>query len=200
MAPERSPYDILGIDHNASEDEIEEAYRVLTDKTESSDPEIKKQGTQETSEDVKRAYDIAIRRAVIGKKTLSEQFDEIRVLINENNLTEADLRLEIIDGPDRKGEWNFLYGCLMSQKGWFLDANMYFEAACAYEPSNTEYKEALDSMKKTVSSYKGSSIKKIKKNGYKDTHGSSCWEGICEGCGEGCAEGCCEGCCDGIDC
>lgn len=202
-----SYYETLGIDESASSEEIEAAYNELLYRyqPENFTDASMKATALEIRENAKRAYNYAMCRLEVREqnRNLESQFENIRILINENNLEKAELYLEIIDEQDRRGEWFFLHGCLMSQKGWFLEANTSFETACTYDPSNTEYKEAFESMKKTVSEYK---------NGYRQSSKTHkfrhCFENelnedslsgcCCACCCEGCAECCCEGLCEGL--
>ena len=55
--------------------------------------------------------------------------------------------LEIFALSDRGAEWNFLKGCILLKKGFFYDAQKYFETACYLDPKNTEYRTALNGIR-----------------------------------------------------
>ena len=107
----------------------------------------------------------------------------IRELIQMNRLTEAETMLNYIPSADRNGEWNFLRGCILEKKGWYFDAQKFFEAACYMDPDNSEYKDALNKIKNTANSY----------GGYRasNTNGTGC--STCDICSSLiCADCCCE--------
>ena len=58
-----------------------------------------------------------------------------------------------MNAADRNAEWHFLKGCVLSQRGWYLDAKKFFEIACNMDPSNGEYRQAYDVMKSQAYSY-----------------------------------------------
>ena len=81
------------------------------------------------------------------------ELQNIRRLLNENNFSEADIRLDAINSADRGAEWYFLKGCVLSQRGWYLDAQKYFRTAMDMEPGNYEYQQAYDSMQGRAANY-----------------------------------------------
>lgn len=194
-------YDMLGISESADSEEIKAAYEKLLCQYQ---PE--KFASQDLKEDAmlirkraQKAYDYAMCRLEVREQDLASQFDKIRILINENKLEKAELYLDVIDETDRLGEWYFLYGCLMSQKGWFIEANTAFETASTYEPSNTEYNEASEAMKKTVSEYKHGYRQSSKAHNFEHCFDNDFFtDCFCACCCEGCMECCCEWLCEGL--
>jgi hypothetical protein len=87
----------------------------------------------------------------------------------------------------RNAEWNFLKGCVLTQKNWFYDAQKYFETACYMDPDNQEYRAALMNIRARANSFGG---------GYRMNEGGISGCDICTGLM--CADCCCE-CCGG-DC
>ena len=81
------------------------------------------------------------------------ELQNIRNLLNVNNFSEADIRLDAINYADRGAEWYFLKGCVLSQKGWYLDAQKYFSSALDKDPGNQEYRQAYESMQNRAENY-----------------------------------------------
>ena len=79
-----------------------------------------------------------------GSSSSSEFYTRIRQLINTGNIFEAEQMLLSTPMANREGEWNFLYACVMSKKGYYADAQRYFDIACSFDPENLEYKRARD--------------------------------------------------------
>ena len=192
---ERDPYDILGVSRYATEDEIKKAYRKLAKKYHPDnfpDDNMKKLA-EEKMKEINEAYEYVTRGATNayaggGSSYSASQFIEIRRLINEQNYSEADIKLEAINASDRGAEWNFLKGCLMAQKGWFLDANKYFETTCRLDPANAEYRQAYDAMRNTAEAYtRGYRQGRTSGRGFCDDF---CTAFICTDC---CLHCCCDG-------
>ncbi len=74
------------------------------------------------------------------------QFSDVRRMIQQNRLVEAE---ELLDGSPanaRDAEWHFLKGTICYQRGWLDDARNHFGAACQMNPNNPEYRAALNRM------------------------------------------------------
>ena len=76
----------------------------------------------------------------------SSQFADIRRLINLNRLGDAEELLDGISASARTAEWNYLKGIVNYRKGWLDNAVTYLNTACAMEPSNMEYRQALNQL------------------------------------------------------
>ena len=84
-----------------------------------------------------RAMDMVRRTAL---------FADVRRMIQQNRLVEAE---ELLDGTPsgrRDGEWHYLKGTICYQRGWLDDARNHFGAACQMNPTNPEYRAALNRM------------------------------------------------------
>ena len=77
----------------------------------------------------------------------------MRELIAAGRYSEAEIILDSISSNDRGAEWNFLKGKVLLQRGWYFEAQRFFETACYMDPSNSEYRAALDSIKNSGSGY-----------------------------------------------
>ena len=111
-------------------------------------------------------------------------YAHIRSLINRGEVREAEHRLYAITDAERGAEWFFLMGCVMLKKGYYVDAQKMFERACAMDPANAEYRNAMEQMRAQAYNYGG---------GYRTTQRSA---GACDACDCCntliCADCCCE--------
>lgn len=153
------PYSILGIRPDASDEEVKQAYRDLArkyhpDRYRDSDlADI----AGEKMKEINAAYEQIQKTRSGAPKTkksntgygewqsqTGSQFAEIRVLINNNQIREADKLLRAFAPEERNAEWHFLTGCVLFKRGYFVDAQKLFERACEMDPYNQEYKAARD--------------------------------------------------------
>lgn len=76
----------------------------------------------------------------------NSQFSDVRRLIQQNRIAEAD---EILDGVpeyNRNAEWYFLKGSIYYRRGWLGEASRCFQRAYQMEPGNREYAAAYQRM------------------------------------------------------
>ena len=167
----KNPYDVLGVQRNASEQEIKTAYRDLAKKyhPDNFSDDAMKELAEEKMKEINEAYDILTRNGGASGYSSSE-FGTIRSLINSHKFSEAEIKLDAMNAQDRNAEWHFLKGCVLSQRGWYLDAQRFFEIACRMDPNNIEYRQAYDSMRNTAYSYSQG----YNQNGMPQQNNSSC--------------------------
>lgn len=60
------------------------------------------------------------------------------------SITAAESKLNAI--KQRDAEWYYLYGNVMMAKGWFESAYNNIQRACAMDPNNFEYRQALNQL------------------------------------------------------
>ena len=73
-------------------------------------------------------------------------FTDVRRMIQQNRLVEAEELLDGTPSTSRDGEWHYLKGTISYQRGWLDDARNHFSAACQMSPGNPEYRAALNRM------------------------------------------------------
>lgn len=192
------PYSTLGIRPDATDEQVKQAYRELARKYHPDryrDSDLADLASEKMKE-INAAYEeIQKMRAPRASKSgassgaggserdrTNARFAEIRVLINNNNISEADRRLRAIPPEDRNAEWHFLTGCVLFKRGYFVDAQKLFERACEMDPYNQEYRTARDQVGRQAND----------PSGYRTAQGSD-FDSACSCCSSLlCADCCCE--------
>ncbi len=153
----KDPYEILGVSRNATDDEVKNAYRAMARKyhpdSYADNPLADLAG--EKMKEINEAYD-AIMNARKSSKSKSNggysnpnsKFSDIRELITQNRLDDAQVLLDGVPFDKRDAEWYFLNGSVLYKRGWFNDAYSSFSTACRKDPSNPEYRQALNNMQR----------------------------------------------------
>ena len=77
-----------------------------------------------------------------GQPGGGSQLDDIRRMIQNGRLLEAEELLEGIPQQRRDGEWNYLMGSIYYSKGWLDSALNHYLTACRLSPNNLEYRAA----------------------------------------------------------
>ena len=168
----RDPYSVLGVDKNATEEEIKAAYREKARRYHpdnfGDNPAAAELATEKMQE-INEAYDQIINSRKkgssagrgsgyannwgAGEQRESSNFNDIRNLISAGKYEEAQ---EILDGvpPERRdAEWYFLNGCVLYRRGWFDAAYTSMAKACRMDPENMEYRTALNQIQRNRNGY-----------------------------------------------
>ena len=192
-----NPYTVLGVSPNASDEEIKQAYRNLARKYHPDkyrDSDLADLATEKMKE-INAAYE-EIQKLRAGRSQGSSNsyngnphananttstFAEIRRLINQNEIQEADRLLHAMEINQHNAEWHFLMGCVLYKRGYFLDAQKMFDRAASMDPYNQEYKAARERLHEQAATYG---------RGYRTTENTGCGCDMCLSLL--CADCCCE--------
>ncbi len=170
------PYSVLGVSPDASDDEVKRAYRELARKYHPDNYQNNPLAdlAEEKMKEINEAYD-AITRARSGggqsaygggyqaaqqqyqrgsyqQAAGSSLYAQVRQCINLGDLGQAEQLLRT--APRQDAEWHFLTGYIASQKGWLDEATQHFQTACAMDPGNAEYRQAMAMMQRGGSAYR----------------------------------------------
>lgn len=168
------PYAVLGVSPSASDDEIKRAYRELVKKyhPDNYNDNPLADLAEAKMKEVNEAYDTIVKLRTQGGyqsasggygggqttyQNRATVFAQVRQLIARNNLSEAEDLLQ--KAQNRTAEWYYLMGSIAYRRGWMDDARQNFWTACNMEPTNFEYRQALNNMgmQATRGSYQGGS-------------------------------------------
>jgi len=192
----RDPYEVLGVGKNATDDEIKNAYRELARKYHpdnyTDNPLSDLAG--EKMKEINEAYDSIMnsRRSGSSKKSGGNSynaysgttnFPEVRSLINQGRLEQAQELLDGVPPQQRDAEWYFLNGTVLYRRGWFDQAYTSFATAVRMNPQNPEYRNAMNNAQRQSGS---------QYNPYR-SYGTTGGCNSCDVCqGLICADCCCE--------
>ena len=155
------PYKVLGVARDATDEEIKKAYRNLARKYHPDNYVNNPLAdlVEEKMKEINEAYDTIQKQRAAGGGGASSasngsgiSFAQIRVLINQGRFSEAGTYLDYVPLSERNAEWNFLKGCILAKRGYYYDAQKYYETACYLDPENSEYSDALNKFKNINSS------------------------------------------------
>ncbi len=153
----QNPYEVLGIQATATDDEVKAAYRELAKKyhpdnyTNNPLSDLAEEKMQEINE----AYDAIIRMRRQGNTSDHSdgyqaggpsRYTDIRNLIRTGRTIDAESLLDGIPAPSRDAEWYFLKGSVLYKKGWLEEAFSHLSTASRMDPTNAEYRQAVEQM------------------------------------------------------
>lgn len=163
----KSPYDVLGVSPNATNEEVKKAYKELAKKYHPDnyvDSPLADMA-EEKMKEVNDAYDEILRQRTSNKRSSAGTnggangssgyyaYDSIRSAINSGDYRTAESMLNNIPQTSRGAEWFFLKGCILVQRGYYFDATRYIDRACELDPSNREYSTLRDNLRVQSQSY-----------------------------------------------
>ena len=194
----KNPYEVLGLEDNADINEVRRAYRALAakyDPSNFSEGALAEQAARRM-EEINNAYDAIIMNTNYSTSGGYNSYDasygrtdfgDVRKMIENGRLDDAETRLDGIAPKNRSAEWYYLKGTVLKKRGWFEQANENFAQAQRMDPTNTTYSNAYQNMNnQSDRSYRAQQREKDNDGCMGDC--SLC--NICEGLI--CADCCCE--------
>lgn len=156
------PYNVLGVPPTATDEQVKSAYRELARKyhPDSYQNNPLADLASEKMKEINDAYDtvMKMRRGGTGNGAdaphypgggggaASTQFADVRRMINQNRVTEAEELLNGVPSSTRDAEWYFLRGSIFYTRGWLDEAFNHFAQACRMSPNNPEYTAAYNQL------------------------------------------------------
>lgn len=164
----RNPYEVLEIRDGASEEEIKAAYKRLVRKYHPDQYANNPLSdlAEEKLKEINEAYDYLIKNkgnyyeSQKSNNWGNQQYNnnssgvyaQVRTYIERGQINEADQILEGI--TNRNAEWNFLKGIIFLRRGWYDMAYQHIQLAVNLDPTNTEYRAALNNLSYRANTYR----------------------------------------------
>lgn len=206
-----NPYEVLGINQGASEEEIKRAYREMVKKYHPDQYQDNPLSTlaEEKLREINEAYESLTKNTNVnsngyrgrgkgwggvnnsGNNGGSEFYNQVKMHIKSGNIKMAEEMLN--NSNDRTAEWYFLNGLVFLRKGWYDEAYSSIQTAVNMDPNNFEYRDALNRINTSNKTYRGNAFGR----GYGGspdlcTMCQCLWcSDICCECGGGDLVGCC---------
>ncbi|NMA67135.1 MAG: J domain-containing protein [Clostridiaceae bacterium] len=206
----KNPYKVLGIKEGASYDEIKRAYRELVKKYH---PDRYRDNplsdlAEEKMREINEAYETLMKNAGGSyqyQSSYNQSYDNsgtsstgqqsqyqyandtelehrIRSYINSGNLNEAQKLLDRM--RNRGASWHYLQGLIFLRRGWYDRGYTNIQKAVNMDPSNFEYRNALNSLNQQSAGYRQNYY-------YRNTYRQN--PDMCNLCMQlWCADSCCE--------
>lgn len=194
-----NPYEVLGIREGANEDEIKKAYRDLAKKyhPDQYGNNPLKDLAEEKMRELNEAYDYLMKNSQNfsnnsynnGSTNNFNTYQAVRQDIAAGQFLAAEQKLNSI--RTRDAEWNYLYGVIQLQKGWYDSALSYIQTACSLDPNNLEYRQTLNSLKSRANNFGNNYYRTTRSDDTCDTCLKLwCLDSICECMGFDCIPCC----------
>lgn len=147
-----NPYEVLGINQGASQEEIKSAYRKLVKQyhpDQYNNNPLQDLANEKLSQ-INQAYNMLTNNSGSDYSTNnsysnsnnSSNLNQVRNYINSNNYRQAE---EILNRcTEKTAEWYFLTGIIQYKKGWYDSALNNINTASRMDPSNNEYRNTLN--------------------------------------------------------
>ena len=200
-----NPFVILGIDQNASQSEILEAYKAKRAEYQEHVFDEGEAGAQAARmlEQLDNAYQQAIETAQECSDVSGEgesAFENVKQAIRNKDVDAAQKELDKMSY--RGAEWHYYQSIVFYEKNWLNDSKKQLELAVEMQPSNQKYSRALENLKKKIDGsrpFSGDDSQKSRSQNSTHTHrtysqrDSDVADGMCAACQAlWCADCCCE--------
>ena len=145
-------YKILNLSENATNEEIETAYKELKEKYQRERFLEGEEGNLAAKNLTKleNAYQI-IKSSRIKTDEMGDSkidFSEVEKYLREGNISKAQ---EVLDDiSNRNAEWHYLQSVIFYKKNWMNESKRQLEIAMNLEPNNSKYTDAFMKLKQRI--------------------------------------------------
>ena len=145
-------YKILGVSENATNEEIEKAYRELKARLREErfmEGEVGNEAAKKLTQ-VETAYaEIkAVREQTKSAEDHVYDFSEVEAFLKDGKINEAQDKLDNYN--DRNAEWHYLQSVIFYKKNWTNESKKQLEIAMNMEPTNSKYSTAYPKLKEKI--------------------------------------------------
>lgn len=189
------PYKVLGLEPGATDEQVKSAYKELVKKYHPDRYQNNplEELAEEKLREINEAYDMIMKgnrsRDNSGyrqdARNIDPEYQKVRRSIDMGNLKQAQ---DLLDNIPNKhtAEWLFLSGMISYRRGWYDDAMGKIQQAVSIEPSNPEYRQALDNLMSAGMMYRN----QVYGRGYSPNEAAMCQACQCALCADCCCNMC----------
>ena len=145
-------YEILGLNEDATDEEIRVAYRTLKEKYREERFMEGEKGNQAAKKltQVETAYsEITAYRSRFDEVNRDKaNFTAVENFIKQGKISEAQEELD--NYSERNAEWHYLQSVIFYKKNWTNESKKQLEIAMNMEPSNSKYSDAYKKLKEKI--------------------------------------------------
>lgn len=141
-------YKILNLTENASDEEIELAYKELKAKYSKErflEGEEGNHAAKMLTKVETAYYEIKEDRRHVDKQTEKPNYSEVESLLKNGNVSGAQMKLD--EYTDRDAEWHYLQSVIFYKKNWANESKKQLEIAMNMDPHNEKYSTAYEKLK-----------------------------------------------------
>lgn len=140
-------YKILGLTENATDIEVDNAYKTLKDKY-SRDRFLEGDAGNEAAKKltkIEEAYnEIKSARLFSSKSNDDTDFSQVEECLKKGEVNKAQDLLDCI--ANRNAEWHYLQSVVFYKKNWYNECKKQLEIAVELDKSNFKYRDALNKL------------------------------------------------------
>lgn len=147
----RDPYSILGLDREASAEQLKQRYEEL--RFEYSEGrfvpgEAGNEAARKLSELEEAWAQISIKIDAQERTTYGTEFEYIDRLIKDGKYEEAQNLLDTV--TERNAEWHYLQSIIYFKREWLSESKAQLETAVAMDKGNSKYRLALEKLNMVI--------------------------------------------------
>ena len=134
-------YVLLGVNENATDEEIKEAYETLKakyDKEKWEDGEVGTNAARMLTK-VNAAYREIMDERRERRQSQEDPFEAVRSAIRGGDISKAQTLLDNFN--ERSAEWHYLQSVVFYRKNWMNESKKQLEIAMQMDPANQKYRE-----------------------------------------------------------
>lgn len=186
-------YKILNLSENATDEEIDQAYKTLKDKYSRErflEGEAGNQAAKNLTKLEAAYHEITVERKAknCANDGKNYNFSEVETLIKKGDISAAQEILDDIN--ERNAEWHYLQSVIFYKKNWFNESKKQLEIALTLEPHNVKYSEDFTKLKQKLE-YNEKQFKSNSKHAHSENDVDDRQMGGANSCLSFCATWCC---------
>jgi len=138
-------YKVLGVSENATNEEIETAYKTLKEKYSKErfyEGDVGNHAARNLTKLESAYHEIMVERRTRSEKTHEKfiDFSAVELDIKNGNIAGAQQKLD--DITDRNAEWHYLQSVVFYKKSWTNESKKQLEIALNMDPHNQKYADS----------------------------------------------------------